>query len=253
MKCHGVFVSSSHNAEERRRGEEEGRYILVAFTGSNLAYQMALLVIQILQLEVKSVNLRLCFGSVLLGCTRVEDCFAIQPTQPGKTCAEELLLLGQLQLELFTGSIRAVVLQPVEHVHAMRASFLGSAEHRLQRLIRKELISFHDPQQRVNDGRRWDNSTCAPQRLSIINCEWRRAASSAEASQKPKEEGATGTAVGSRQSAACPILTCRKAGRTIDRSINQSINECNAVLARSTRRPDNNNNNDNNNNEKEQD
>lgn len=71
---------------------------LIIFTPSNLASQVPLLIVQVLQLQVQRVDFLPRFAGFLLGATHAEDSFAVQATEMCEVRVEFLLLRGELEL-----------------------------------------------------------------------------------------------------------------------------------------------------------
>jgi len=74
---------------DKRRGEE---HALKSLAGGNLALQVALLIVQVLQLQVQHVDLVAGLGSLAPRLAGLEVGSAVQAAQVGKVGVEQLLL-----------------------------------------------------------------------------------------------------------------------------------------------------------------
>jgi hypothetical protein len=95
----------------RRRSRRRRRDKLIILTSTNLAPEMALFIVQILELEMQRVNLLPFLGGGLLGAADFGDGFAVEAAQEGETAAERLLF-GE-ESRVFVGG-RAVLFDEVE-------------------------------------------------------------------------------------------------------------------------------------------
>jgi hypothetical protein len=95
--------------------------VLVTLAGSNIANEMALFIIEVLKMKMQRVNLGLCFLRLLFGVARVEKGATIETAQFGQVCGEYLLLATELHLGVGGGCGLSVLVDKVEHVHALLA------------------------------------------------------------------------------------------------------------------------------------
>lgn len=70
---------------------------LISLTCRDLALQVPLLVIQILQLQVQTIDLLARFSGLCLGVAGAEGGLALEASQLGEVAIEQLLLLGDLE------------------------------------------------------------------------------------------------------------------------------------------------------------
>jgi hypothetical protein len=61
-------------------------HVLIGFTGSNLTSEMFLFIVQILELEMKPIDLLSSLRSCLLGVAHAEDGIPILPAELGEEC-----------------------------------------------------------------------------------------------------------------------------------------------------------------------
>lgn len=70
---------------------------LISLTRRDLALQVPLLVIQILQLEVQTIDLLAGLSGLCLGVAGAEGGLALKASQLGEVAVEQFLLLGDLE------------------------------------------------------------------------------------------------------------------------------------------------------------
>ena len=78
-----------------RAYESPRKYPLIIFTPRDLASQVSLLVVQVLQLQVQRVDFLPRFAGFLLGAAHAQDGFAVQAAEVREVGVEFLLLHGE--------------------------------------------------------------------------------------------------------------------------------------------------------------
>lgn len=124
-------------------GYERTGDALVALASGNVTDEMALFVVQVLQVEVQRVDLGLCFLGLLFGVARVENGAAIKTAQLGQVGVKKFLLATELHLSIGIRLSGAIVVDEVEHVQALSASLGGSVQNRLKEGVSNECASVH--------------------------------------------------------------------------------------------------------------
>lgn len=92
------MTNGHQRSQFARRIELRGRILLVRFTGCDLAPQMPLLIIQILQVKMQPINFLSRLGRALLGASDLNDGIAVEAPQLRQVGVQQLLLFRQLKL-----------------------------------------------------------------------------------------------------------------------------------------------------------
>lgn len=116
---------------------------LVALAGGNVTDQMALFIVQVLQVEVQRINLGLCFLGLLLGVARFEKSAAIETAQLCQVGVKELLLATELHLSIRIRLGGAVLVDKVEHLQTLLASVGGCLQDGLKKGVGHECAGVH--------------------------------------------------------------------------------------------------------------
>lgn len=117
--------------------------ILIRLAARNLALEMALLVIQVLQLEVQPVDLLARLGGLGLGVAGGQAGAAVQAAQVGDVCEELLLLLGDLGLGLGGGAAVAGAVGELEEGVGLVAGLVGDLEDGGEGGLRDDFLDGH--------------------------------------------------------------------------------------------------------------